>query len=146
MEKKKKSKVGGTVGAVAVVAVVLGVLFGTGKLGFGSGLGLGGSAPEAEKTAAETPAETPADTQERSGESETDKVFEIRVQGREYNYENVTYGGAEHPLDDLIAALADADKDARIQLIVEDSATKNAVDDLKAALTAAGFTNVHSED
>ncbi len=142
MEKKKKSKVGGTVGAVAVVAVVLGVLFGTGKLGFGSGLGLGGSAPEAEKTAAETP----ADTQERSGESETDKVFEIRVQGREYNYENVTYGGAEHPLDDLIAALADADKDARIQLIVEDSATKNAVDDLKAALTAAGFTNVHSED
>ena len=142
MEKTKKSKVGGTVGAVAVVAVVLGVLFGTGKLGFGSGLGLGGSAPEAEKTAAETP----ADTQERSGESETDKVFEIRVQGREYNHENVNYGGAEHPLDDLIAALADADKDARIQLIVEDSATKNAVDDLKAALTTAGFTNVHSED
>ena len=136
-------KVGGTVGVVAVIAAILAGLFGTGKLGFGDGFSFGNAPAETKQviTAAETPAETkPAEV------AEAEEVIEIRVQEREYNYANITYGGAEHPVSELLEALADADRDAQIRLVVEDSATKNAVDDLKAALAGAGFTNVHTDD
>ncbi len=138
----KGKKVGGAVGAVAVLALL--GLFGSGKLGFGNGFGLNfGDAAETAKqadTAVEAPAETePADAE---GIAEAEQVVEIRVQGREYNYANVTYGGAEHPLDELLEALADVDRGTRVELVVEDTATKNAVDEIKAALAGAGFVNV----
>ena len=144
--KGKAVKKGAAVTGVAAIAV-LAALFGTGKLGFGTGMGLGNpsaAAPEKEDSAIvqtvedtqTTPESTPAPSEAEAA------VVEIRVQGREYNYKNVTYGNAEHPLEELMEALKEFPTDTRIDLTVEDNATKNAVDDLEAALAAAGFTNI----
>ena len=69
-------------------------------------------------------------------------TVEIRIQGREYNYQNVSYGNTEHTLEDLLIALNELPRDTRIVLAVEDDATKNAVDALEQALAEAGFTDV----
>ena len=144
--KRKAVKKGAAVTGVAAIAV-LAALFGTGKLGFGTGLGLGNTpaaAPEKEDAAIvqtvedtrKTPETTPAPSEAEAA------VIKIRVQGREYNYKNVTYGNADHPLEELLEALKEFPSDTRIDLTVEDNATKNAVDDLESALAAAGFTDV----
>ena len=144
--KRKAVKRGAAVTGVAAIAV-LAALFGTGKLGFGTGLGLGNpaaAAPEKEDSAiVQTVEDTrkPSETVLAPTEAEA-AVIEIRIQGREYNYKNVTYGNAEHPLEELMEALKEFPTDTRIDLTVEDNATKNAVDDLEAALAAAGFTNI----
>ena len=142
MDKKRSRKAGGAaVTGVAAVAV-LAVLLGSGKLGLGDGFGLGNpnAASEKEDAVVET-VDTAAVTEEVE-EAQEAKV-EIRIQGREYNYQNVTYGNAEHPIEDLLAELEKLPKDTRIDLIVEDNATKNAVDDLETALSTAGFQDVH---
>ena len=143
MKNKKIGKKGAAVTGVAVIAV-LAALFGTGKLGFGSGIGLGESEGETGK-ADSSIVETVSDTQENpENASDTESArIEIRIQGREYNYENVTYGNTEHPMEELLKALKEFPPETRIELIVEDNATKNAVDDLENALTAAGFNNIH---
>lgn len=138
MENEKKSgagkKVAGGVGVVAVIAAL--ATLGAGRFGLGPGAGL--------FPAPESPAAAPTQTVEQTadaGESASAGI-EIRVQGREYNYGNVTYGNAEHPLDELLAALSDLDPDAPVNLVVEENAAKNAVDDLRDALASAGFTNI----
>ena len=92
MKNKKIGKKGAAVTGVAVIAV-LAVLFGAGKLGFGSGIGLGESEGETGK-ADSSIVETVSDTQENpENASDTESArIEIRIQGREYNYENETYG------------------------------------------------------
>ena len=133
-------------GGVALLAL-LAALFGTGKLGFGTDVGVGdpaGPTGKADSSVVETVAstrESPASTT-AAGEAEAAKI-EIRVQGREYNYQNVTYGNSEHPLEELLEALKEFPPDARIDLTIEENATKNAVDDLENALIAAGFTDIH---
>lgn len=144
--RRKAVKRGAAVTGVAAVAV-LAALFGTGKLGFGTGLGLGNpaaAAPEKEDSAiVQTVEDTHKNTESTTAPSEAEAaVIEIRVQGREYNYKNVTYGSADHPLEELMEALKELPTDTRIDLTVEDNAAKNAVDDLEAALAAAGFTDV----
>ena len=145
--KKKVGKKGAAVTGVAAVAV-LGLLFGTGKLGFGTGFGLGDPAPATGKEDSAV-VQTVASTQEnRDTTAQTEEVrsdsAEIRIQGREYNYRNVTYGNSDHPLEELMEQLLkEFPSGTRIDLVVEDNATKNAVDDLEAALAAAGFTDVH---
>lgn len=136
----KKGRTAAVTGVAAVA--VLAVLFGSGKLGFGNGVGLGtpAAAPEAAVTEAAPTSETPEITSEVV-ESQAQSL-EIRVQGREYNYQNVTYGNKEHPLEELLEELKDVAKDTPITLIVEDNATKNAVDDLESALQQAGFQNI----
>ena len=145
--KKKFSKKGAAATGVAAVAL-LGLLFGTGKLGFGTDTGLGDPAPSTGKEDAAV-VQTVASTQENrdttaaTGEVRSDSA-EIRIQGREYNYRNVTYGNSDHPLEELMEQLLkEFPSGTRIDLVVEDNATKNAVDDLEAALAATGFTDVH---
>jgi hypothetical protein len=143
---KKFGKKGAAVTGVAAIAV-LAALFGTGKLGFGTGVGLGEPAVATGKEEASI-VETAADTRENpdttAEAADTQAAAaEIRIQGREYNYQNVTYGNSDHPLEELLEALKEFPSDARIDLIVEDNATKNAVDDLENALAEAGFQNVH---
>ncbi len=139
MEKKKGRGAGGVaIGGVAALAVVA-ALLGSGKLGFGSGLGLGNPAEATEKEDAVVETveqETPTEAAQADG-------IEIRVQGREYNYQNVSYGNAEHPLEELLELLEELPKDTRINLVVEDNATKNAVDELESSLQAAGFQDIH---
>ena len=143
MDKKKSRRAGGAaVTGVAAVAV-LAVLLGSGKLGLGDGLGLGNPNASNEKEDAVVETVDAAETQEVTVEDQQENTVEIRIQGREYNYQNVTYGNAEHPIEDLLAELEKLPKDTRIDLIVEDNATKNAVDDLETALTTAGFKDVH---
>ena len=141
-ERKTGRKVGGAVTGVAAVAV-LAVLLGSGKLGLGDGLGLGNpnNANENQEAIVETN-ETPAESTAEAAEGQSTAV-EIRIQGREYNYQNVSYGTAEHPIEDLMTELEKLPTDTRIDLIVEENATKNAVDDLENALTAAGFQDIH---
>ena len=138
MENEKKSgagkKVAGGVGVVAVIAAL--ATLGAGRFGLGPGAGL--------FPAPESPAAAPTQTVEQTadaGESASAGI-EIRVQGREYNYNNVTYGNAEHSLEDLTAELGSLPSGTPVTLIVEDNAAKNAVDDLRDALTAAGFTDI----
>lgn len=144
--RKGMGKKGAAVTGVAALAV-LAALFGTGKLGFGSDVGLGDPAADTGKAEASI-VQTAAETREAPEttlpvtEAEEAAAVEIRIQGREYNYQNVTYGNSDHPLEELLGQLKGLPPDARIDLIVEDNATKNAVDDLEAALTAAGFTNI----
>ena len=140
--KGKKAAVTG-VAAVAVLAALLGF----GGLGFGGGSGTGDKvdANVKEDTAVVETAVSTRETPEISTEPEETQApkVEIRIQGREYNYQNITYGNSDHPLEDLLKELAELPRDARIDLVVEDNATKNAVDDLERALVEAGFQNVH---
>ena len=138
----KNVKKGAAVTGVAAIAA-LALLFGTGKLGFGSGDGLG-TPSEANGKAESAVVTTVAPDQEQSStevEIRADTV-EIRIQGREYNYQNVSYGNTEHTLEELLIALSELPRDTRIVLAVEDDATKNAVDALEQALAEAGFTDV----
>ena len=99
---------------------------------------------EANGTAESAVVTTVAPDQEQSStevEIRADTV-EIRIQGREYNYQNVSYGNTEHTLEELLIALNELPRDTRIVLAVEDDATKNAVDALEQALAEAGFTDV----
>ena len=143
MEKKKIGKRGAAVTGVAAVAV-LAMLFGTGKLGFGSGVGLG-ETPASDKAdqAVVATVDAPESTEQHAEAPAVEERIEIRVQGREYNYQNLSYGNGEHPLEELLQALDPLPRDARIELSVEADATKNAVDELEKALAEAGFTNVH---
>ena len=140
--KGKKAAVTG-VAAVAVLAALLGF----GGLGFGGGSGTGDKvdANGKEDTAVVETAVSTRETPEISTEPEETQApkVEIRIQGREYNYQNITYGNSDHPLEDLLKELAELPRDARIDLVVEDNATKNAVDDLERALVEAGFQDVH---
>ena len=138
--KRKMGKKGATVGVAALA--VLALLFGTGKLGFGTGDRLGDNSDATGETASVV--DTVTDTQENTAATNDEQgdIIEIRVQGREYNYQNVSYGSSEHPLEELLDALKQLPTDTKIELVVEDNATKNAVDELEAALTAAGFTNI----
>ena len=140
--KGKKAAVTG-VAAVAVLAALLGF----GGLGFGGGSGTGDKvdANVKEDTAVVETAVSTRETPEISTEPEETQApkVEIRIQGREYNYQNITYGNSDHPLEDLLKELAELPRDARIDLVVEDNATKNAVDDLERALVEAGFQDVH---
>lgn len=143
--KKKFGKKGAAATGAAAVAL-LALLFGTGKLGFGTDTGLGDptGATGKENQAVVSVADTGEDAASSSAPAETEQAaVEIRIQGREYNYQNLSYGNSEHPLEELLEALKDFPPETRIDLIVEDDATKNAVDDLEAALAAAGFTDVH---
>ena len=143
--KRKISKKGAAVTGGAAV-VVLALLFGTGRIGLGADVGLGDptGAPGHEATSVvetvSAPQETPENTPEAT-EAQAAKI-EIRVQGREYNYQNVTYGNSEHLLEELLEELKAFPPETRIDLIIEDNATKNAVDDLENALTAAGFQDI----
>ena len=143
--KRKISKKGAAVTGGAAV-VVLALLFGTGRIGLGADVGLGdptGATGKEATSVVETvsaPQETPENTPEAT-EAQAAKI-EIRVQGREYNYQNVTYGNSEHPLEELLEELKAFPPETRIDLIIEDNATKNAVDDLENALTAAGFQDI----
>ena len=147
MEKKKGRGAGGVaIGGVAALAVVA-ALLGSGRLGLGSGLGFGNPADTSEKEDAvvevvdqQTTTEV-EEPQTEAVEAQAEGV-EIRIQGREFNYQNVTYGNAEHPLDELLEKLQALPKDTRIDLIVEDTATKNAVDELESSLQAAGFQDI----
>ena len=135
-ENGKKRGGGGRVAAgVGGAAAVLALLyFGAGHFGLGPGNGFGlinDAKPAGETTVEE---EQPSVTVAAG--------IEIRVQGREYNYNNVTYGNAEHSLEDLTAELGSLPSGTPVTLIVEDNAAKNAVDDLRNALTAAGFTDI----
>ena len=98
-EKNGKKRGGGRVAAgVGGAAAVLALLyFGAGQLGLGPGNGFGllnDAKPAGETTVEE---EQPA-VSVAAG-------IEIRVQGREYNYNNVTYGNAEHSLEENLADL-----------------------------------------
>ncbi len=139
---KKNGKKGAAVTGVAAVAI-LALLFGTGKLGFGTGDGLG-TPTDAKGNAESAAVTTLASTQEKaSTEAETlSGEVEIRVQGREYNYQNISYGNTEHSLEELLQVLSELPRDTKIVLAVEDNATKNAVDALELALAEAGFTDV----
>lgn len=144
MDRKKIGKRGAAVTGVAAVAV-LAMLFGTGKLGFGTGVGLGetGAPNDKEEQAVVATVDAAAEsTQPKAEAPVAEERIEIRIQGREYNYQNVSYGTGEHPLEELLQALDQFPRDARIELSVEADATKNAVDELEKALAEAGFTNV----
>lgn len=142
--KKKNVKRGAAVTGAAAVAV-LAMLFGTGKLGFGTGVGLGDPAAAPQDREDSAVVATVESTQERTPETEAvrEDRIEIRIQGRGYNYQNVSYGGNEHTLEELLAKLEELPRSSRIELTVEDDATKNAVDELEQALRAAGFTDIH---
>ena len=143
MEKKKGST--GKKAAVTGVAAValLAALLGFNGLGLGGGSGAPAGANDKQDAAVETrvQAESPETTVAAAEESAAASI-EIRVQGREYNYQNVSYGSKEHPLEELLTALAELPRDTKIELIVEENATKNAVDELERALTEAGFGNI----
>ena len=140
-----KAMKGAAVTGVAAIAV-LAALFGTGKLGFGTDMGLSdpGSASEKEQASVVETVASTAETPEITYETEENGVegVEIRIQGREYNYRNVTYGNKDHTTEELLAELSQLPRDTRIDLIVEDNATKNAVDELVNLLVEAGFSNV----
>ena len=131
-EKRSGGRVAAGVGGAAAALVLL--YFGAGHFGLGPGAGL---LPGSEAKPAEA-----AQAEENQPTVSVAAGIEIRVQGREYNYNNVTYGNAEHSLEDLVDELGALPKGTPVTLIVEDSAAKNAVDDLKDALTAAGFTDI----
>ena len=143
MSKKRNiGKKGAAATGVAAVAL-LAVLFGTGKLGFGTGTALAPANNQENAPVIESAATTQVkpETTVEAVESEAAGV-EIRIQGRTYNYQNVSYGSSEHTLDELLTALREFPPDTRITLIVESDATKNAVDELERALTEAGFTTI----
>ncbi len=145
MEKKtkKKAKVAAASGVDA--AELQANLFGTGTLGLGGGIGLDNPAGEKanEETALTERVEQSVEaTESQTAESPTASI-EIRIQGREYNFQNVSYGNSEHPTDELLTLLKEFPSDTRIILIVEDNATKNAVDELERLLLEAGFTDIH---
>ncbi len=146
LKNMKITKKGATVGGVCAVAL-LAALLSSGSFGLGSGTDLGNSSPEKdpEQTAVVETAATVPETPEITLEPVESRVesVEIRIRGREYNYRNVTYGNKDHTTEELLNELADLPRDVRIDLIVEDNATKNAVDELVLALTEAGFSSIH---
>lgn len=129
---------------IAIIVIFVAYLLLSGKGLSGLGLGSRTADGEAEKSVTASTAADAEDTDTTpSDETESDAdAVEIRIQGREYNYQNITYGNGEHPLEDLIEALDELPRDTRIVLIVEDNATKNAVDDLEKSLLDAGFVDI----
>lgn len=141
-EKKKKSKAPAVAGVGVLGALIAGLLFLNGKgLGFGNGFGLfdqnsgtGSSAVEssaAESSVAESSEES---SEEESSAAETtveEKTYvDVTVKGNEYLYQNSTIE---------LSALTDELKklDAGITVrITDENASKNAYDDLTAALDA----------
>lgn len=146
MEKKNKKRVKTAAVSGVAAAALLALLFGTGALGFGGGIGPDKPAGEKvneEATLTERVEQSVESTETRSRTEETQTPsIEIRIQGREYNFRNVTYGNADHPTDELLTQLKEFPPDIRIVLIVEDNATKNAVDELERLLLDAGFTEI----
>ncbi|MBQ4349960.1 MAG: hypothetical protein II768_01770 [Clostridia bacterium] len=154
MKKNMKKKKSGGLVVTGVVLVAILTLFGMDKmgLGFGDGVGfsLGNKSQDTsmgeDTTLISEPVEAESLDSDMENEVEeefvTPETIEIRIQGREYNYQNITYGNSEHTIDDLLAILSEYDKDIYIDLIVEDTATKNAVDDLLNSLRDIGFTNI----
>ena len=140
--------IGGIAVALVVAIAVCFLLFGKGLLGLGGGDDSGNSTGSAEKGA--TPVATTLTFEDNvkdseditSSATEDNGIIEIRVQGREYNYQNITFGNEKHSLEELLNELSKLSRDTRIDLIVEDNATKNAVDELESQLINAGFTDI----
>lgn len=139
----------GIAAVLVIIVIVCFLLFGKGLFGFGGGDESGTGTGSAEKAAASATAPV-TDTAEASEipDSTSDAIesvatiIEIRIQGREYNFQNITYGNEKHSLEELLNALNDFPRDTRIDLIIEDNATKNAVDELESSLITAGFTDI----
>lgn len=142
---------------IILIIVAYFVLSGKGLFGLGKGSDSGSGAGAGEQEAAVTAdATSEADKYETIGsmsrqETESNSIvterstsiIDIRIQGREYNYQNITYGNEKHTLEDLLRELDAFPRDTRINLTVEDDATKNAVDDLEKSLINAGFVDIH---
>ena len=138
---KKKNKTGGKViiFLLIVIALLLAVMFLFDPFGFGLGApfavggsgssgGSGGAAPAA--ASADTSA---AETEAAETEAPEPDFIEVTVSGSTYLYE-----GEEKTADEIAKICSDAGKSTVI--IIDDSATQNAIDELHAATDAAGLT------
>ena len=137
-QKKKKSKAPAVAGVGVLGALIAGLIFLNGKgLGFGNGFGLfgqnsGSGSSAVESSVAESSEES---SEEASSAAETtveEKTYvDVTVKGNEYLYQNNTIE---------LAALTDELKKLGADItvrITDESASKNAYDDLTAALDDA---------
>ena len=155
-QKKKKSKAPAVAGVGVLGALIAGLIFLNGKgLGFGNGFGLlgqnsgsGSSAVESsvsESSVQESSVEESSEesSEEASSAAETtveEKIYvDVTVKGNEYLYQNNTIE---------LAALTDELKKFGADItvrITDESASKNAYDDLTAALDDAKFAYEKAE-
>ncbi len=128
----KPRKKGGKGGKFVVGAGIL-ALLGLG-VGWGFGLGTGDGDGKSDNTAVTEE----ADKQEVT-EAETENIItiDITISGRDYLYQN-----SKISLEDLLTELNKYEKNAKICIKCDETATKNAVDDLTSALNDNKFTDV----
>ena len=144
-EQKKKST-GKGVAAAGGAAVVLAALALLNKMGFGPDLGLGKVSDEKpDNTPSQvqeiTTADTPA-TEEVTEEETTEAApvyADIKVSGSTYMYD-----GSESDTDALIEAVKKLDGDVIVR-ITDDSATQNAMEELKQALDKNDISYIINE-
>jgi len=137
-QKKKKSKAPAVAGVGVLGALIAGLIFLNGKgLGFGNGFGLlgqnsGSGSSAVESSVAESSEES---SEEASSAAETtveEKTYvDVTVKGNEYLYQNNTI-----ELTALTDELKKLGADITVR-ITDESASKNAYDDLTAALDDA---------
>ncbi|MCH5193895.1 MAG: hypothetical protein J1F11_08045 [Oscillospiraceae bacterium] len=128
-KEKSKKKGGGVIIFVILLLIILAVLaflFGNGMLGFGGNSdggimpAIGTVSPEAETVSDDTPAET--------------NYIDVTVSEDKYLYNNDTV-----TIDELIEKIGSFEKECEVHITVSDTATLNAVDDLKAAFDNSGI-------
>ena len=136
---KKKNKAGGKVIIILLIIIALLAavmfLFDPFGLGFGAPFAVGGNNGGAGgQASAVTSADTsPAVTEAPATEAPEPDFIEVTVSGSTYLYE-----GEEKTADEIAKICSDAGKSTVI--IIDDSATQNAIDELHAATDAAGLT------
>ena len=138
-QKKKKSKAPAVAGVGVLGALIAGLIFLNGKgLGFGNGFGLLGQNSGSGSSAVESSVQESSvaeSSEEASSAAETtveEKTYvDVTVKGNEYLYQNNTI-----ELAALTDELKKLGEDITVR-ITDESASKNAYDDLTAALDDA---------